>query len=389
MKRTPPPTVAVLSPNGGTITSGPGPAGRLLVATLNGVRTLDRQADGSWSAAGTALPELHISSILDVPRFGRTFAGAHWGGGLFVSEDYGATFSPSGEGVARKHIYTLAAQYRDHNCILFAGTEPSALYRSDDLGRTWKELPGIWDVDDTDQWKFPPPPHIAHVKHVTWHPNNPQKLFVCIEQGALLVSADDGRTWSENRNYADPSKDMFRHDNHRVLFQSDPRRYFMCGGEGIHFTADDGVSWFQLMSRQDRIGYPDAMFVDPRNDQIVYVAGPRTGPGLWPKLGTSDPTFMRSMDGGITWEEKRAGMPADLKGNIEAMGLHRWGNDIALYAGTASGEVYESTNGGELWARIAAGLPSIAKNGHFRYFLPPDEKLAAEEMMRACGAAYD
>src|SRR5690606_23497377 len=235
---------------------------------------------------------------------------------------------------------------------------------------------------------FPPPPHIAHVKQITWHPANLERLYLLVEQGALLVSEDDGKTWDENRAYADPSKDMFRHDNHRLLFRENPREYLMCGGEGIHVTFDDGRTWRQVMSREDRIGYPDAMHVDPRNDSVVYVFGPRTGPGLWTKAGTSNPTVMRSRDFGETWQELRGGLPADLVGNIEASALHRHGSDITLFFGTASGEVWQSTDDGENWTRIAADLPPIAKNGHFRYLLPPDEKLAAEEMMRACGEEY-
>jgi photosystem II stability/assembly factor-like uncharacterized protein len=380
--------IAVLSCNGGTQTTGTGRAERLFVATLKGVFTLDRGADGSWSRTHSALEDLHIACLLYEPKSGKLFAGAHWNDGLHVSDDQGRTFRPCMIGIKRPHLYTLAAQYRGEQTILFAGTEPSALYRSDDLGDTWHDLPGIWDVPETDQWKFPPPPHVAHVKHVTWHPSNLRRLFVCIEQGALLISDDDGQTWTENRAYADPDKDMFRHDNHRVLFRNDPNSYFMCGGEGIHYTDTGGQSWAQLTSRNDRIGYPDAMHVDPREDSVVFVAGPQAGPGVWPKFGTSNPTVLRSRNAGQTWEELRNGFPQDLVGNIEASGLHHYGDRIGLYLGTASGEVWESNDDGDSWRLLISGLPPIAKNGHYRYLLSPEEKHAAEEMMREVGAQY-
>jgi photosystem II stability/assembly factor-like uncharacterized protein len=272
--------------------------------------------------------------------------------------------------------------------LLFAGTEPSALYRSDDLGRSWHDLPGIWQVPDTEKWAFPPPPHVAHVKDVAWHESNPRRLFVCIEQGALLVSEDDGGTWTENRNYADTVKDMFRHDNHRLLFRTNPDEYVMAGGEGIDVTRDDGQTWTKVMRREDRIGYPDAMFIDPRDDAVIYVAGPQAGPGMWPKWGTSNPTFMVSPNFGDSWEERRNGMPEDLVGNIEAMGLHHHGEAITIFAGTATGEVYATDDEGRHWTRIACDLPAIAKNGHFRWFLSPEGREAAEAMMRKCGEEY-
>jgi len=383
------PSIAVLSCNGGTQTIGEEAATRLLVATLNGVYVLDRaDADSPWTTTSKVLEDLHIACILYEPRSGKIFAGAHWNKGLFVSDDSGVTFQPCMNGIARSHLYTLAIQYRGDETVLFAGTEPSALYRSDDVGASWYDLPGIWEVPETDQWKFPPPPHIAHVKQVAWHPSNLKKLYVCIEQGALLISDDDGQTWSENRAYADPEKDMFRHDNHRVLFRDDAACYFMCGGEGIHYTDDDGETWVQLMSRDSRIGYPDAMHIDPRDDSVIYVCGPKAGPGIWAKFGTSNPTVMKSTDAGQSWTEKRNGFPEDLVGNIEASGLHHVGEAITLFLGTASGEVWQSDDAAESWRLIADGLPSIAKNGHFRYLLPPEEKAAAEDMMRKCGAEY-
>jgi hypothetical protein len=383
------PVIAVLSCNGSTVTTDQRPATRLIVATLKGVKIFERGgAEDAWELRSTALEDKHISAILYEPRSGLVFAGAHWNQGLYVSRDGGFTYEPSMNGITRPHIYALAAQHRGDQTILFAGTEPSALYRSDDLGASWKDLPGIWDVPETDQWKFPPPPHVAHVKDIAWHPSNPRRLYVCIEQGALLISDDDGQSWTENRGYADVEQDMFRHDNHRVLFQSNPSHYIMCGGEGLDVTFDDGASWSKVMKRSDRIGYPDAMFIDPRDENTVYVAGPQAGPGLWAKWGTSNPTFMASRDFGRTWQERRNGLPDDLVGNIEAMGLHHHGDEVTIFAGTATGEIYVTGDAGLNWSRLATGLPSIAKNGHFRWFLPEAERAAAEEMMRECGEAY-
>ncbi|MEO1959830.1 MAG: hypothetical protein ABGW82_02435, partial [Paracoccus sp. (in: a-proteobacteria)] len=49
---------------------------------------------------------------------------------------------------------------------LFLGTSPAALYRSDDLGESWAEIPSLLEVAGTGKWTFPPPPHIPHVKHI-------------------------------------------------------------------------------------------------------------------------------------------------------------------------------------------------------------------------------
>jgi photosystem II stability/assembly factor-like uncharacterized protein len=313
------------------------------------------------------------------------FAGAHGRGGLWASRDAGQSWLPRMEGIEHRHIYTLAVQYRGDSTVLFAGTEPSALYRSDDLGLSWRDLSALRDVPGTEQWTFPPPPHLAHVKHIAFHAAEPETLYVCIEQGALLKSRDDGRTWCEETGYASED-DLFPNDNHRVLIKpSAPQELFMCGGEGLYFSSDAGTSWLHLTTREDRVGYPDAMFMDPRDERVLYMAGPRFPPRRWAEARVADPTILRSVDGGYSWEEMREGLPSPIVGNIEAMGLYHWGNDVMLVAGTATGEAFVCDDAGEPWNLAAEGLPPISKGGHYRWFLSAEQRSHVEDRLRAGG----
>ncbi|BAK66511.1 hypothetical protein SLG_18360 [Sphingobium sp. SYK-6] len=100
-------------------------ATRLLAATLKGVKIFERGgAEADWALRGSALDDKHISAILYEPRSGLILAGTHWNQGLYVSRDGGFTFEPSMNGIARPHIYALAAQHRGEQTIIFAGTEP-------------------------------------------------------------------------------------------------------------------------------------------------------------------------------------------------------------------------------------------------------------------------
>lgn len=375
--------IACLSCNGVTMTEGDEPARVLLVATVAGVHIFARQAAGSpWSLRERSLTDLHVSALLWEPGSGLLLAGAHGDGGLWASLDGGHTWSPRMQGLRSRHVYTLALQRRGDRPVLFAGTEPPALYRSDDLGSSWRELSALTTVPGTELWTFPPPPHVAHVKNVSFHASEPETLYVCIEQGALLKSVDDGHSWLEESGY-ESSGDKFRHDNHRVLIkQSDPRRLFMCGGEGLYASADAGRTWEHLTDRNHRVGYPDAMFIDPRDDDVLYMAGPRFPPRRWGETRVADPTVLRSRDGGHHWEEIRDGLPARIVGNIEAMGLHRSGDRVMLFAGTATGELFACENAGEQWNVLADGLPPISKGGHYRWFLSDERRAAVEARMR-------
>jgi hypothetical protein len=43
-------------------------------------------------------------------------------------------------------------------------------------------------VSNVNEWNFPAPPHVAHVKVIAIDPHNPNCIYSCVEQGELLRS---------------------------------------------------------------------------------------------------------------------------------------------------------------------------------------------------------
>lgn len=380
-----------LSPNGSQLTSATGRLDTLLVATLTGALRLERAAPGQpWTLTGRMLGDFQISALLHEPRSGRLFAGTHGNKGFWASDDDGRTWRQLKNGLTSDHVYTIAVQYRGDRTVLFVGTEPAMLFRSDDLGESFTELPAMKDVPDTDKWRFPPPPHIAHVKQVCFHPTKPETYFVCIEQGALLKTIDDGKSWVELHGYEQPDMDIkFRHDAHRVVQPLDrPSDVYFCAGEGLYVSHDEGATWLQLQSRFDRIGYPDALFLDPRDQRTLYMGGAGEAPEEWRNTRNALAGVIRTRDGGRTWDELKNGLPAPVRGNIEAVAHHHAGDYLAIVAGTATGEVYLSDDAGESWSCIASGLPPISKAGHYRWFLSEEERAKVVEQMKAWKDPY-
>jgi photosystem II stability/assembly factor-like uncharacterized protein len=367
-----------ISPGGRTLSAGEDRARRVHVATTGGVFTYERAADTPWTRTGHTLEDHHIGSLVDLPEDGVLLAGAH-SGGLFASRDAGKTWDRAMLGISpeHEHVFTLAAfrrvprQARDDSGIeLWAGTQPAALYRSLDLGQTWTELPGVRSVPGTDAWNFPAPPFVAHVKNVAIHPDEPSVVYVCVEQGALLKSIDAGVSWCEVSSYA-TAEDRWYHDAHRITISpSDPARLYLTSGEGLYQSTDAGATWTHLTTRHDRVGYPDAFFLDPQDERTIYMAGSGLSPDAWTAGADTSARagVLRSVDAGTTWTEMHEGFAQPIRGNFEAMSLHRWGNNIALYAGTAVGEVFERADRDAPWARIATDLPPVSKVGHYKKF---------------------
>ncbi len=383
--------IVCLSPNGRTETTGSTPADTLFVGTLRGVHIFRREnAAAPWRADGACLAGLHISSLLYETGSGTLFAGCHGyreEGGLFASLDEGKTWEPRMEGLGSEHIYTLAAGPAGGKTVLYAGTEPPGLYHSFDLGRSWEELPNVKKVPGTDKWTFPPPPHIAHVKVVVLDPNLPDRVYALVEQGGLLRSDDSGSTWRELDAYSSDN-DSFYRDVHRVAAaRSDSSKLYLATGDGLYASDDDGDSWSHIQRRTDRVGYPDTLFIDPEDDDTLYMGGAGDAPETWRTEGGAFPGFIVSHDRGRTWTELMDGLPNPVPGNIEAMSMHHWPTGVAFYAGTAVGDVFGSEDRGRTWSKIAGGLPPISKARHYRHFLSAEEKASIEDQARAERAA--
>lgn len=356
---------ACLSPNGGNVFAGDELPNQLLVGTLNGINVLERQSSGnSWKKSGHQLKDLHISSLLQEPIRGGLFAGVH-GKGLYASMDEGEKWALKTRGLTQEHVYTLASVERNGDIVLYAGTEPAHLFQSVDYGETWQELPALRSVPGAEKWRFPAPPHLGHVKHIAFDPRDSRVMFASIEQGALLKSVDAGQSWQELSGFYKPDDEVYK-DVHRVVIRpSNPDQLYFTGGMGLYTSLDSGRTWEHLTLRSWLIGYPDALFISPFDDKVMFMAGASKAPQHWREMKTAGTTVARSRDGGRTWEILE-GFPKSLRGNIEAMSMAVWTNNFALFAGTTDGEVFLSEDEGESWSQIASGLAPISKGGHYR-----------------------
>lgn len=359
--------VVCLSPNGVAASSSDSQPTELRVATLKGVWRISRTTtDEPWRIASSALDEHHVGALVVDPGSGLELAGTY-DAGLFASADHGATWHPR-TGLPETNVYSLALRRNDGQSDLYAGTEPVGLYHSRDLGETWHELPAVRQVPGTESWTFPAPPHLAHVKWVTFHPAEPSTLHVAVEQGGLYRSDDHGASWARITTYETPERGS-THDIHRVVLgHADPRLLYMATGEGAYRSRDGGASWEFLAGPTRWIGYPDFVFVDPADDRTVYLGGALRGPGTW-ENPSARPTFLRSRDGGDTWEELVEGLPDPVAGNIEAMSMHVWPGGPAFYAATTAGQVFGMDRLEDGWRLLVEGLPAVSKVGHYRRFL--------------------
>lgn len=367
-----------LSHGGTTIYSSPTRSDELLVGTAQGVATLERVGGGSsWRLARRSLPDCHIRAILVEPESGLIFAGG-FGSSIHVSSDGGRTWERRSEGLSEDDVWSLGAasvtpspqpapRGRWGGVRVYAGTEPARLFQSDDLGQRWSELPGLRRVPQVDRWTFPGPPHVAHLKHINFDPDDAATVYASVEVGGLLKSSDAGQTWQELHGFyrgvqqGTPVEDVHR----TVIDPQNGKRMHVVGGEGLclWMTSDGGASWEQLTDADHEIGgYPDCLVLHPRQPELMFIAAAASRPSeqQGPDTGTR---ISRSRDGGRTWEALGGGLPERMAPRVEALALEDWGDSFSVFAGTAAGEVYASDDGGEHWSLIIEGIAPIAKGG--------------------------
>ena len=165
-------------------------------------------------------------------------------------------------------VFSLAVSVADG--AVYAGTEPSRLFRSDDGGTSWRELEALLELPSRPTWSFPPRPWTSHVRWIAPSPHKPDLLLVGIELGGLMRSSDGGASWQDHRPGAQP-------DVHSLAWHPRvPGRAYEAGGGGAAFSADGGKSWQPADEGRDR-HYTWSVAVDPDDPELWYVSA-STGP---------------------------------------------------------------------------------------------------------------
>ena len=152
-----------------------------------------------------------------------------------------------------------------------------------------------------------------------------------------MRSTDSGETWQDHRPGAQP-------DVHSLAWH--PRaegRAYEAGGGGAAWSVDGGETWHPADKGRDR-HYTWSVAVDPDNPEVWYVSA---SSGPYAAHGRRDPEarIFRREDGG--WSALAGGLPQPLPSMPYALVAA----EGRLLAGFADGQLWESRDRGDSWAR--------------------------------------
>jgi photosystem II stability/assembly factor-like uncharacterized protein len=189
----------------------------LLVATRKGAFILKADAGRrSWKVSGPILLGNVVHHMVMDPRDRRTIVMAartgHLGPTVFRSSDLGRTWkeasrppafpkAPEGQkGRVVDHVFWLTPGHASQPGSWYAGTSPQGLFRSEDGGDTWDPVPGGLDDDPRyREWmggERDGTPDGPKLHSVIVDPRDPRHLYFGMSSGGVHESTDGGAHWS-------------------------------------------------------------------------------------------------------------------------------------------------------------------------------------------------
>jgi photosystem II stability/assembly factor-like uncharacterized protein len=350
----------------------------------DGIFKLSRK-NGGWTQSEPSLKGKGLMCLVVDSSGDKLYAG-FFKDGVYGSTDGGKSWQKKSDGLIESDIRSLAIHPRDPK-TLFAGSSgtPPALFVSHNGGESWEEIPSYRQTEVSKRAYFPVPPHVGHVRTITFNPGNPDLMYTGIEVSGLLTSKDGGKTWTEPPG-------PISQDIHRIIIHpAKPNRvvastaddtppYDLRGGHGAYVSEDYGQNWKQCNSGLGIRTYcEDAIAFDPNDPDTVYIVTADGVPPYWgdprimqegfksgfvywvaPLKDTrptgADVMVFRSRNGGQSWEPMMNGLPGPLFEMI-------WAMDIApgreMFMGSTSGRIFRAEEPGAPWTEVAQGLPII------------------------------
>jgi len=312
-------------------------------------RSTDRD---SWTLDGPhflmrEVPSIGIDTRGRAPRLLVGFRSEHWGPTIMRSDDLGQSWAETPD-------------VHDDQ-VVWASTEPQALWRSDDRGETFSLVRGLWDHPHRGDWGAGFGGAAIHT--ILPDPADPQAMVVAMSTGGVYRTTDGGQSWTARNKgikapYLPDPWPEFGQCVHKVARDSvTPARLYAQNHHGVYRSDDNGDSWTSIAEGL------------PTDFGFTVVTHPSRGDTLWLVPITADGErippagqlqVQRSSDAGVTWVTCSAGLPAPsytcVLRDAAAVDTHE---QAGLYFGTRNGEVYASVDEGASFNRIAEQLPDV------------------------------
>ncbi|HEY6989622.1 MAG TPA: hypothetical protein VH369_14610 [Bryobacteraceae bacterium] len=361
---------------------------RFHVATRKGLFTLDRGASG-WSITQTSFLGDNCTLLMHDARSGdliATLNHGHFGIKMHRSRDGGASwteiatpqyppqpadYTPKAtplEGKpaewSLKLVWALAAGGADEPGVVWCGTLPGGLFRSDNGGDSWTLNRPLWDDPRREEWFGGGADHPG-VHSICVDPRDARHVIVGVSCGGVWKTRDGGGAWEPGgrgmRAEYMPAERAFEpnvQDPHLVAqCRSHPDVLWVQHHNGIFKSSDAAASWSEIEGVQPS-AFGFAVAAHPHDRNTAWFIPAVKDEKRYPMNGRV--VVNRTRDGGKTFETLTQGLPQQHAYDLvyrHALDVDESGDRLAF--GSTTGSLWISENGGDSWQTLAAHLPPI------------------------------
>ena len=257
-------------------------------------------------AVGPAIASGRVGSIAMHPENKQTWYIGVSSGGVWKTTNAGITFTPVFQNEGSYAIGTVVIDPKNPS-TLWVGTGEAnnqravgygdGVYRSDDAGKTWRNL----GLKTSEQ-----------IGRIVIDPRDSKVVFV----------AAYGSLWKE-------------------------------GGErGLYKTVDGGATWNKVLEISENTGISDVA-LDPNNADVMLAVAHQRRRHTWTLIhGGPESGLHKSTDGGKTWRRIRGGLPnGDLGRIVIAFSQAQKGLVYAKVETNENTAIYASLDSGDSWER--------------------------------------
>jgi photosystem II stability/assembly factor-like uncharacterized protein len=359
-------------------------SGTLLVSTRKGLFFVKR-INGVWSIDRADFLGDNVTLTLTDPRSGRHYAAldhGHFGVKLHRSTATGweeiaaPIYPPKPEGLEENdmwgrplawstaRIWALATGGANEAGVLWCGTLPGGLFRSNDNGQSWDIVRSLWDHPKRKKWGGGGA-ELPGIHSIIVDPRSSQRVFIAVSTGGVWVTEDGGQSWMQRgegmrAEHVPPelTHDPIAQDVHcLVQCPAAPQRFWVQHHNGIFVSSDEGRTFSEITSvAPSAFGF--AVVVHPRDPDTAWFVPEIKDEKRIPRDGRLVVTCTR--DGGKSFEVLSKGLPQSHAYDVvyrHALALDASGERLAM--GSTTGGLWVSEDQGASWTLITHTLPPV------------------------------
>jgi photosystem II stability/assembly factor-like uncharacterized protein len=279
--------------------------------------------------------------------------------GVYRSTDRGKSFQRTNFPDKGIQVWSFLVDSADPK-LVYAGGSPVSVYRSEDMGQTWRALP------DPGMPNRAVMPFACRVMRMAQHPSKPGTIYAALEVNGVMRTTNGGESWQDCsadliRLAQQPHlqskivSDTFNEgmlDSHAIAISpADPDKVIVAVRMGLFRTADQGATWTDMdLRRFSPTTYGRDVKVSPQDGKTLYAA-------LSVAAASKDGGVYRSTDTGATWQRFDK---VQVHGTIMSVALHQTDPDQVYLGARYDGEIYGTRDGGETWDSLP--LPAGVKD---------------------------